>query len=813
MFWNYLLSAVRNAVRQKLYTFINLAGLTVGLTCVVLIALYLQGEITFDRWIPDSQNVYRVEISGHPPGQKPLRLTQSPLLLGPTMKAELPEVMAQTRFIPQKSTVSVGNRLFPEQVTVVDPEFFQVIQLPLVDGDAASVLRQPDAVVISETKAHKYFGDADPIGKLLIFDSKHSLRVAGVMRDLPYNTSLAGDIFIPCDSKADQTPPSAKATWFSFPGWTYVRLAPGADLRRVEAKVPGLFLRHTAPAQAAAMMAMFHASIDQFINALVVPLRDVHLTTDQYGGMKPAGSRTTVYGIAGIALLILLIACFNFTNLATARAMIRAREVGLRKVVGAKRRQLIVQFLGESVITALVALVLALAIVEVLLPAYGGFLGHTIEFQYLENWPLTLCVIGIAVLAGLLGGFYPARVLSGFRPAAALKPAAASQSGSGLLRMALVVFQFAISIGLGIAAIVVFAQIRYARHLDLGFDRDNMVIAATAPGLSPSATESFMHILETSPHIAGVAQSSTVPFSEELGDFTVLTTPGSQQRYTVRRVSISPEFPAVYGMKLLAGRLLSRDRGTDVARPGDHSASSSVIIDEDTALALGFTPQSALGKTVEYSETHGTIVGVVQNALFHGARAEAVTPVLYYFSPQYLPVLSIRLKGGHIPQALSFIDTTWHSFARGDVMQRQFLDDGFDKLFAADQKEGALIGLFVGIAIFIACLGLFGLAAFTAERRTKEIGIRKIMGARTNDIVRLLLWQFSIPVLVANVIAWPIAWYYLQHWLEGYAYRIELNPLYFAAAGLVALLIAWLTVIGHALRVARANPVHALRYE
>jgi putative ABC transport system permease protein len=419
------------------------------------------------------------------------------------------------------------------------------------------------------------------------------------------------------------------------------------------------------------------------------------------------------------------------------------------------------------------------------------------------------------VFAGLLGGIYPALVLSGFRPAAALKPAAIGQTGSGFLRNVLVVFQFAVSIGLGIAAIVVFAQIGHARQLDLGFNRDNMVVVdLSEAGMTSSTAESIVNALASGQSIAGVTLSDKVPFQTD-DNFTTVTIPGNPQSISFRRIVISPEFPTVYGMTLLAGRPLSRDRGTDISREhgNDISNGTNVIIDASAAHVLGFTPESAVGKKINILSSRVTIVGVIKNALFHGARNVAVSPAIYYYRPEYLSTLSIRVKGGHVPDGLSFIDATWHRFAPSVAIRRHFLDDSFDELFAADEKEGAMFGIFVGVAIVIACLGLFGLAAFTAERRNREIGIRKVFGARTREIVWLLLWQFSVPVLIANVIAWPIAWYYLQHWLEGYAYRIELSPLYFIAAGVLALVIAWLTVIGHALRVARANPVHALRYE
>jgi putative ABC transport system permease protein len=780
----------------------------VALACAIFIILFIEDEISFDKWVPDSANVYRAEISLYFPGQPPVISTSSPFPLAPTMKAELPEVTAETHITPQNSTVLVGERQFSERINVVDPDFFSVIALPLVEGGAANVFAQPESVVLSQTAAHKYFGDADPLGKIVTVDGKHPLTVTGVMRDLPHNTQLDGDVFLPNTSKADQLSQDDRTQWFSFHGYTYVRLVPGADIARVEQKTQQVFARHI-PAD---LVTSLHVRGDQIVKARIVRFADVHLTSDKNGAMRPGGSWTTVYGFVAIATLIVLIACFNFMNLATARATMRAREVSLRKVMGAKRRQLVVQFLGESVLTALLAVLLALALVEVLLPAYDGFIGRPIELNYISDWPLTLGIFLVAVLSGLLGGAYPALVLSGFRPAATLKTNASGQSGSGLLRTVLVVLQFAISIGLGIAALVVFAQIRYARDIDLGFNHDNIVVIGgnSDPVMTSAASDSFVHTLDADPNIAGAARSSAVPF--EMNDSrSNVSAPGNPQDFTARMIDISPELPAVYDLKLVAGRFLSRDHGTDISKSLDTenevSAGTNVVIDAMAARMFGFSPAGAVGKTIKIGDRRVTIVGVIQNALFHAAQ-DAPIATIYYFNPVIrLDSFSIRLKGGHIPAALVAIDRTWKRFAPTVAIRRHFLDDMFDKLFVAEEQEGAMFGLFVGIAISIACLGLFGLAAFTAERRTREIGIRKVFGARTRDVVRLLLWQFSVPVLLANAIAWPIAWYYLHNWLESFAFRIELGPVYFLAAGLVALLIAWATVISHAMRVARANPV------
>jgi putative ABC transport system permease protein len=812
MFRNYLVTALRNFTRHKLFSFINIAGLVVAFVCATFIALLVRDELSFDSWVPDSQNVYRAEISLYFPGEPPVVSSATPFVLGPTMKADLPDVLAETHITPQNSTVKVGDRQFSEHLDAVDPNFFSVIELPLVEGSATTAFMKPGSVVLSQKAARKYFGLTNALGRTIAVDG-YLLTVTGIARDLPRNTQLSGDVFIPNTSRATQISQESRTDWFQFNGYTYVRLAHGADPRQVEEKTHQLFARHVD----ADAVEAYHIPADKMVQAHIVPFREVHLTSDQRGGMTPGGSWTTVYGFGAIAVLIIFIACFNFMNLATARAIMRAREVSLRKVMGARRRQLIVQFLGESIFAALIALVLALAAIEMLLPAYDRFIDRPIAFAYFSDWPLMLGIVVVAAAAGLLGGLYPAFVLSGFRPATTLKTSASGRGGSGALRTGLVIVQFAISIGLGIAALVVFAQITYARNLDLGFNRDNIVVIAArnAPAMTASGAESFLHALDTDPNIVAAAQSNAIPFnsSESHSNASV---PGNPARLTLRTIDISPEFAAVYGMKLVAGRMLSRRRSTDISNlsspQNDLADGSNVMVDEMAARMFGFTPADAVGKVIKVGDRRVTIVGVFHTALFHAARYEPISTI-YYFNPLHLDGFSVRVRGGHLSEGTAAIGRIWQRFIPTVAIRWHLLDELFNALFSADEKQGALFAVFVGIAIFIASLGLFGLAAFTAERRTKEIGIRKTFGARTRDIVWLLLWQFSVPVLVANVVAWPVAYYYLQSWLESYAYRISLNPFYFVAVGVAALMIAWATVLVHALRVARANPVHALRYE
>jgi putative ABC transport system permease protein len=826
MFRNYLVTAFRNIARHKLYSFINIAGLAVGLACVILVILFVRDELSYDKWIPGSEDLYRVEMSVAIPGRPVMMMAGVPYPMAAAMREEIPGVTGKTRFFDETMTLTAGDRQFSETVSVVDPEFFTLIRLPLLAGIPGQVFREPESVVLSQSAARKYFGDTDPIGKFISTgrgncaaadatcrNAAVALKVTGVMRDLPYNTQLTGDVFIPNTSMADRASTDSKQDWLSSGGWSFISLAPGTDPQTVMSRMAPLLDRAVTPAF---RKFGIPATGSKIIHVHLTPFAQVHLSSGQWQyNMTPAGSWMTVYGVAVIGLLILLVACFNFMNLATARAQLRAREVALRKCLGAKRRQLMIQFLGESVLTALLALALGLALVEILLPAFAAFLQHPIAFHYLAEWRLLFLIIGIAVAAGLVSGSYPALVLSAFRPAAVLRGNGSGRSGWGRLRAGLVVMQFAVSIGLGIAAAVVFSQISFARAIDLGFRHENIVVVGGGR-LTPERREAFVQTLRANPGIADVGLSNMVPFAPDQS-LALVQVPGRSGSLTLNDMAVSPGYARVYRIKLLAGRLLSDRRGDDrfnsMSPDGDSlNEGRNLIVNAAGARRLGFTPQEAVGKTIVLNHNHVKIVGVLADTKIDGAR-EAVKPTAYIYDPHSPLQLSISLKSGAIPQTLAFIDRTWRAFQPSVAIHRYFLDDNFGKLYQADQRQGTMFAAFVGIAIFIACLGLFGLAAFTAGRRTKEIGIRKVFGARTRNVVMLLLWQFSIPVLVANAIAWPLAWYYLHGWLQGFAYRIALSPLYFVAAGLIALAIAWATVFAHALRVARANPIHALRTE
>jgi putative ABC transport system permease protein len=822
MLRNYLVIALRNIVRHKLYSFINIAGLAVGLACVIFIIVFTRDELSFDKWLPGSNDLYRVDVAPQLTEKPGEHFALAPFPLPAFMKDHLPEVTAMTRLWPTRMTVQIGDRQFLEEVSEADANFFTVLGLPLEAGDPGQVLQRPDSIVLSQTLARKYFGTADPVGRTVVVSrpscdddrpscpAAASLRVTGVMRDVPYNTQFWIQAVIPHTSPADRIGEQGKKAWFHFNGFGYVRLSPGSDAAAVVAKLGPVMDRMVDLFAETG----FRRPASRVMNVELVRFRDAHMSS-HFGVRVPPGSWTTLYGLGLIGLIILLAACFNFTNLATARAMTRAREIGLRKCVGARRRQVAAQFLGESVLMAMVALAFALALVEILTPAYDAFLGRPVALHYLQDWPLLLIILLVAATAGLVSGIYPALVLSGFRPITALRSNQSGQAGSGGLRSALVVLQFAVSIALAIVTLVVFSQIDFARNQELGFRRDNILVIGTGR-MTPDARESFMTQLRAHPGITAAASSGDTPFSQSMRIETVQV-PGQPAALTPELLQITPEFIDLYGLKLAEGRLLSDQYGEDIVinSPDAHNDGHNILINEAAARYLGFTVPGAVGKTIRQGDEFKNslhIVGVLRDAGFRGAR-KSVQPTMYFNDRRYSNVVSVRLSGRDVPRVLAFVDRTWHRMMPSAAISRSFLDDSFEDLYRADVQQGEMFATFVAIAIAISALGLFGLAAFTAERRTKEIGVRKAFGARNWDIVRLLLWQFSIPVLIANLIAWPIAWYYLHDWLQGFAYRIPLNPLYFVGAGLAAVVIAWITVLSHALRVARANPIHALRYE
>jgi putative ABC transport system permease protein len=835
MWRNYLTVGIRALAKNRAYTAINVSGLALGIAACLLILGFVRYEFSYNDWLPDVDKTFQFQNYFHPTeaGGEELKLQQTSFVSGVALKKDFPQVERAVYYTtPSTVVIKDGESRQVERTMLVDGPLFDVLRVPFVAGDPAHALDDPHSLVLSEKTAKQYFGNDNPVGKTLTIAAgvlKADYRVTGVYRDLPRNTSYAFDMVARFDPQAyfaNYTP--ALTSWTDQEGGYLVRLKSGADAASINAGLPA-WEKRNIPDEVDGDRKVNPSTFEDFA---LVNLRDLHLGAAQNGAQTPGNDRTTILTFAVIALLILAMACVNFTNLATARATQRAREVALRKVLGATRGQLIVQFIGESILLAAIAMLAALAIVELALPGLNAFLKADIQLRYFALDGLLLPVIGLTLLVGLAGGVYPALVLSRFEPARVLKAnkSAADAEGSGRLRNILVVAQFSVSIGLIICTAIVYAQTVYARTSDAGYRRDGLlqIDGMGRPQVEQVAT-SLIDQIRRVPGVSAVARTQ-IAVDSGRNSQTEVQLPGKPDRVALGVYGIEPGFLDAMGMKLLAGRNFSESQPLDDVTtstpivPAEQRAlvarGANILVSEEAARRLGFArPQDALGKQIltslveaEYGQVSATIVGVVTDARFRSVR-EPLQPIFYFYQRNGFAQLMVRFSGVQPKTVYDQVETIWRRQVPDIPLRAKFVDDIVRDLYNADARRAQLFGAFAILAGVIGCLGLFGLAAFTAERRTKEIGIRKILGARTRDIVRLLVWQFSRPVVFANIIAWPVAWWVMRGWLNGFDRRIALSPVPFIEAGALALIIAIATIGTHAWRVARTNPIHALRYE
>nr|MBA2466011.1 ABC transporter permease [Sphingomonas sp.] len=783
----------------------------------------------YDSWVPDADRLYQVQpIFTDPETGEVNRQQASHGIVSEPMAKDFPQIEAISRAEGIEPVfMQKGEATFAPMVAA-EENFFEILQLPFIRGSRETALKGMDSLVLSRAEAIRRFGGTDIIGKTVTAirrGEQYSLRVTGVFEDLPRNSHMNFNMVgrITEQDKED-------CGWGCINGNVYLKLKAGADPEEIHRQMPDWEKRNIPLVDVGGTKTSEGESFDWRL----VNIQDVHLSEAEGDIERPGNDRRTIITFTVVALLILGMASVNFINLATARASQRAREVALRKVLGASRKQLIAQFLGESLLLTAVAMLLALAIVELGLPYIAAFLSADLHLTYFTEGGVILPVLGLLLAVGLAGGLYPAFYLSRFQPASVLRAnqSSAEPHGSGRLRNILVVAQFAVSIGLIVCTAIVYAQTSYATSSDPGYRREgliqvfNMTRAAALP-----QTETIMREIARVDGVKGVAGSSlTVASGTTLN--TQVQLPGRPDPVTIGWYNASPEFFDVMGIELLAGRKLSRDRANDNAwtpfEPQEVVDAASrtlvarginVIVNELAASQMGFkSPAEAIGKQVkvkEYSEDIGllpvTIVGVVENSRFRSIR-EPVEAMIFP-DRRYYGALVVRFDSTNPEAVRRNIEAVWNRLVPEVPFEGEFADDQIAELYLTDQARAKTFAGFALLAVVIACLGLFGLAAFTAERRTKEIGIRKVFGARSRDIVTLLAWQFSKPVIIANLIAWPIAWWVMRDWLNGFDTRIDLGPGPFLLAGLLALTIALGTIAGHALKVSRANPIHALRYE
>jgi putative ABC transport system permease protein len=830
MLKNYLTAALGNLARNKLYAGVTIAGLAAGFAAAILIGLFVRDELTFERFIPGYERVYRLEGDIAIPGEKIMKMDFTTSTAAAYFRLDFPGIERIARATPFDAFVRKGDVETKESTVWADPDFFMVMPYPVLAGDANAAMAAPDGLAITQSAARKYFGEDAPLGKLLLINVAfpqlqslppadvqmmapyHPMRVLAVLKDLPSNTHLNAQIFAAARASfslisLDDRYPSP----FNSSELTYVRLKPGVSPDHIRAGLVAFAnRRYSVNGTPSAFRFRFEA------------LKDLHFSSaGGFQAVRPPGDRTVDFGIAAVGALIVAIAAINFVTLMTARATRRAVEVGVRKAVGASRRDLILQFLGEALIYVLIAMVIAVALAELFLPYVNAYLRRTLRFDYLADPGLPAAIVGAALLTALLAGFYPALVLSSFRPASALKGGASQTPGSVSVRQVLVVAQFAILISLIVMTATIYRQTSFALNGALRLNSDQVIT------ISSSCDAALRDELG---RLRGVKSAACASWSVlGIGSSKVVVTHPDKSYESVGVAPVDIGFLELQGLTPLAGRFQSRSYGEDVVleRPGAGPDQQPTIVVNESAVAhLGFkSPQDALGKTITWARWSAgkmggslpparpsRIVGVVHDFTLGSIRNQ-ISPTIYYDDPSAYRSVVVKLTGQDIPETLKAVTDLWKRTGHILPPEIQFENQAVQDLYRDVLTQGVAISVCSGLAILIACLGLFALAAFTTERRTKEIGVRKAMGASTMDVVRLLIWQFTRPVLWANLIAWPLAWWAMNTWLHGFAYRVDLPPWLFAAASVAAVLIAWATVSTHAWLVARAKPVTALRYE
>lgn len=817
MFSHYIKTAYMNALRDKQYLIINIMGLAIALCAVILIALFVRDEFSYDKWLTDHQRIYKIENEVNFPGSPQILSANTPGPLAPALVSNFEnDIETAVRIYRNDTSVRVGTQQFNESIDYVDASFFDVFDLPFILGDGTDALSNGNTIVINETIAKKYFGSENPIGKF--FDINHSpsasridYRVVGVFKDIPHNSHLNSSFIALLVPDRYEAWPWVTEDWRSANTHTYVKLRETTTIDDFSAKLKSFSNTLPIPTGEGMTVPLFSFSL---INAA-----DIHLYSEALRPYKLGGDITTVNTFALIAILILIMASINFTNLASAQAIKRSREVSIRKVFGANRFNLIVQFLSESILTSLLALIISMTMVEVLLPVYNDFLGKNISLYPDTSLAEACGIIGFAVFVGIAAGAYPAFISSSFRPARILQSNKSNTPGSARLRHILLVVQFTISIALIISMMIIYAQTLYSQNIEAGFEKENRY-TLTAAGFNQVAPASLI-LKEELAKIPGVKSVgiSTDTFPNKYGNFSDITFSGEATTRTasIQTMYVGPDFLDTYAITPIAGRNFSNDFRSDF--PSEPTSTNvpitrSAVINESLLKLTGFnTAEEAIGKHITMGNdqiTDITIVGVIRD-LHVGSTRENTSPQIFFVTDAGLDFITLELADGFDQFTQEQIAAVWNAQLPDVSMIATFSTDAFNLLYIAEMRRAAIFAVFSALSIVISSIGLYGLAAFVAESRTKEIGIRKVLGATVLDIVKLLLIQFSKPILLANLIAWPIAYVNMDSWLNAFAYRIDISLAYFIFAGLITLIIAWAVVMGHAIKVARANPIKALR--
>lgn len=808
MLRNYFKIALRNLTKYKFISFINLFGLTVGLTCCLLITAYILNELSYDRHNKNAENIYRVErtFKNAETGALSLQLGSIAPPFGPLLQNDFKDIRKVTRtLLAGTMALKYNEKIFNEaNVFFADENLFNVFDINVTKGNPAKALTDPYTVMLTEETAKKYFGNTDPINKVIRLNNQSDFKVTGIYKAFPDNAHWHPGLLLSFNTLRDSAiygEENLRANWGNNSFFTYLLLPEGYHAKKLEAQLPAFQNRHIPPDEDG----KFKPS--DWSTLTLRKLTDIHLYSHTDYEAEVNGDVKRIYIFSAIALFILLIACINYMNLSSARSMLRAKEIGIRKAAGALKGELIAQFLSESVFISWLAILLAFTLTAIALPWVNQLSGQQLSIYSLLKGQVIVVIVIVPFVVGIVSGIYPALFLSSFQPANVLKGVLNVGGGNVSFRKVLVVLQFSISIILIISTVIVFQQLNYIQNRSLGFNKEHLVTLDYNDGLN-NTYQSFKTELLSNSNIKEVALSSRIPSGR------LLDAQGSQINHgnsltptkaDIKYVVADEDFIPAYGVKILSGKNFLKDFGTDT---------SSFLINEAAVKALGLTSnEEAVGKQFQYGDRRGTITGVFNDFNFESLH-QRIIPVVLFESPNAGDYGNISIKiSGNVPAALAKIGNAWKKFLPEIPYQYNFLDERYASLYESERKQGSIFTVFSCIAIFIACLGLFGLSAFTITQRVKEIGIRKVLGASTINIVQLISKDFLLLVLIASVIAFPIAWYSINNWLQDFAYRINISWWVFVSAAGIALVIAFVTISFQAIKAALANPVKSLRTE
>lgn len=809
MFRNYLKIAVRNLLKYRFTSSINLFGLTVGLTCCLLITTYILNELSYDRYNVNADRIYRVTRTFYDQqGAQSLKLSTIAPPFGYYLPGDFPEIKKMTRLLDNGPTpMKYQEKIFNQKdVFFADENLFDVFTIKVLKGNPRTALYDPFSVMLTEENAKKYFGDDDPMNKIIRFNNQFDFKVTGIYKEFPANSHMHPGMLLSFNTLKDSAAYGEKnleTNWGNNSFFTYLLMPENFSAKNMLARFPAFIDRR-----------MDHSDYggknpSKYTTLGLQKLTSIHLYSHTDYEAEPNGDISRVYIFSAIALFILLIACINYMNLSTARSALRAREIGIRKVIGARRKELIGQFLGESVLVCWAAIVLAGVTTYFSIPWLNKISGQELSFNLLLQWRVIIPLLLTPFVVGIISGLYPALFMSSFQPVKTLKGLFKVTSGKVTFRQVLVVTQFSAGIILIITTVIVFQQLHYIQNKSLGFDKERVVTMAYTNEVGKQY-DAFRTELLRNASFKNLTRSSRIPTGRLLDNMGASTLSGDSLvpvKTDIKFVSSDYDFASTFGIPMVAGRFFSRDYGTDTA---------SFVINESAVKALGWKDAAfAVGKDFKYGRQRGHIIGVINDFHFESMHQAIVPLILVMFPPSYsyFNNLSIKIAGNDLPSALAYMETTWKKYFPETPVDYTFLDENFDKLYKSEQKQATLFTVFACLAIFIACLGLFGLSAFAISQRIKEIGIRKVLGADISGIVGLLSKDFLLLVGIAALLAFPVAWYAMNNWLKDFAYRVNMQWWVFILAGIAAALIAFITVSFQAIKAATANPVKSLRTE